>query len=54
VRRKVFGDAGLVRVALDDVPESVARHAIGAPCGKHGFGLAIAEDLSAGSCGGTS
>src|SRR5580698_3232377 len=32
MRREFFRDAGLACVALDDVPESLARHSITTPC----------------------
>ena len=47
VRRQLFADAGLARVALDDVPEGLARHAITAARGKQVIGLAFEQDLTA-------
>ncbi len=50
--RTVCGDSffltpGLLRVALDDVPERLARHAIATACRKQVVGLALEQDLHA-------
>ena len=47
VRRKRVIDTGLARVALDDVPKSLARHTIAAPCGKQVIGAAIEQYFAA-------
>src|SRR6516164_2452385 len=47
VRRELLGDAGLARVALDDVPERLAGHAIAATRRKEVISLALEQDLAA-------
>src|SRR5882724_7727190 len=51
MRRKVFGDSGLAGVALDDVPERLARHAIATPRGKQVVSLALEQNLAARAAG---
>src|SRR5487761_654170 len=48
VRRELLGDPSLARVALDDVPERLAGHAIAAPGRKQKIGLPLEQDLPAG------
>src|SRR5882724_8543907 len=43
MRRKLFGDIGLAGVALDDVPESLARHAIATSRGEQTVSLALEQ-----------
>ena len=45
MRRKLLLDARLLRVALDDVPERLARHAIAAACRKQVVGLPLEQNL---------
>src|SRR6185437_2544049 len=47
VRRELAIHAGLARVALDDVPEGLARHAITASRREHAVGAAIEQDVVA-------
>ena len=47
VRGELLGDPGLARVALDDVPEGLARHAIATARGEEVVGLALEQDLPA-------
>src|SRR3954464_15599243 len=47
MRREIFVYAGLACVALDDVPEGLARHAIAAASRKQVIGLALEQDLRA-------
>src|SRR5579862_5209077 len=51
MRRKLFGDSGLTRVPLDDVPERLARHAITTPRGEQIVSLALQQDLAARAIG---
>src|SRR5260370_41128130 len=51
MRRELFGDSGLARVALDDVPERLARHAIATPRGEQIVSLALEQDLAARAIG---
>src|SRR5262245_35426729 len=45
MRRQLLLDAGLTRVALDDVPEGLARHPIAAARREQVFGLPLEQDL---------
>jgi len=47
VRREVLVDAALLRVALDDVPEGLARHAVAAARREQVVRLAVEQDLAA-------
>ena len=47
MRRKLLLDAGFLRVALDYVPEGLARHAIAAPRWKQVLRLALDQDVNA-------
>src|SRR5690349_15885021 len=47
MRRELLLDAGLACVALDDVPESLARHTIAAARREEILGLALEQDLDA-------
>src|SRR6185437_3608548 len=47
VRRELLVDARLARVALDDVPEGLARHALPAPGWKEIIGLPLEKYLGA-------
>src|SRR5882724_1253442 len=49
--RKLFGDPGLTRVALDDVPERLARHAITASRGEQIVSLTLEQNLAARAVG---
>src|SRR6185503_12247892 len=49
VRRQLLLDAGFARVALDDVPEGLARHAVAAARREQVFGLPLEQDLDAGT-----
>src|SRR6185437_5035463 len=43
--RELLGDPGLARIALDDVPERLAGHAIAAPGRKEKIGLPLEQDF---------
>src|SRR5580698_3041952 len=47
VRREFLRDAGFARVALDDVPEGLARHPIATSRREQVVGLALEQDLTA-------
>ena len=47
VRRQLFRNARLAGIALDDVPERLARHAIAAARGKEVIGLTLQQNLRA-------
>src|SRR5215469_17516591 len=47
VRRELLGDASLARIAFDDVPEGLPRHAIAAPRREQVIGLSLEQDLAA-------
>src|SRR6185369_18012550 len=51
MRRELFGDSRFARVALDDVPERLARHAIATPCREQIISLALQQDLAARAIG---
>src|SRR5947208_15974149 len=46
MRRQFLRDAGLARVALDDVPEGLARHAIAAAGREQIVSLALEQNLT--------
>src|ERR1700722_2916709 len=48
MRRQIAIDARLARIALDDVPERLARHAIPTAGRKQAIGAAIEQDVVAG------
>src|SRR5512134_2024616 len=45
MRGELADDIRLLGVALDDVPEGLARHAVATARGKQVFGLALEQDL---------
>src|SRR5262245_25032295 len=47
VRREILGHPGLAGVALDDVPERLAGHAIAAAGREQEVGLTLEQDLDA-------
>src|SRR5262245_45001022 len=47
VRRQVPLDTGCARIALDDVPEGLARHALTAARGEQVVGLTLEQNLAA-------
>src|SRR3569833_4248841 len=47
VRRKLFGNTGFTRVALDDVFDSLARHAVAPPRREEVVSLALEQNLTA-------
>src|SRR5215471_1428376 len=47
VRRELLFHAGFLRVALDDVPERLTRHAIATPRREQVFGLPLEQDFDA-------
>src|SRR3569833_1359478 len=47
MRRELFGYTGLTGVALDDVPEGLARHPITPPRREQIVGLALEQNLTA-------
>src|SRR6185437_7608561 len=46
MRREFLSDPGLAGVALDDVPEGLARHPIAAACREQIVGLALEQNLA--------
>src|SRR5262249_10071970 len=51
VRRELFGDSRLARITLDDVPESLARHAVATPGGKQVVSLPLEKNFAARATG---